>query len=77
MVPAAAQEEEERPTMTEDRTRADKMPELMSARQAAEVLQVTPRMVTAMCSSGKLKAVRVGRLWRVNRDALFDFAGLR
>ena len=63
--------------MTEDRTRADKMPELMSARQAAEVLQVTPRMVTAMCSSGKLKAVRVGRLWRVNRDALFDFAGLR
>ena len=53
------------------------MPELLSARQAAEVLQVTPRMVTDLCARGKLKAVRVGKLWRVNRDALLDFAGLR
>lgn len=55
----------------------DALPELLNTSQAAEVLQVTPRMVSAMCSSGKLKAVRVGRLWRVNRDALLDFAGLR
>ena len=53
------------------------LPELLSTAQTAEVLQVTPRMVSAMCSSGKLKAVRVGKLWRVNRDALFEFAGLR
>ena len=63
--------------MAEDRTRAERMPELLSARQAAEVLQVTPRMVTDLCARGKLKAVRVGKLWRVNRDALLDFAGLR
>lgn len=55
----------------------DALPELLNTSQAAEVLQVTPRMVSAMCTSGKLKAVRVGRLWRVNRDALLDFAGLR
>ena len=55
----------------------DALPELLNTSQAAEVLQVTPRMISAMCSSGKLKAVRVGRLWRVNRDALLDFAGLR
>lgn len=61
-------------TGTTDR---DALPELLNTSQAAEVLQVTPRMVSAMCSSGKLKAVRVGRLWRVNRDALLDFAGLR
>lgn len=58
-------------------TAREALPELLNTSQAAEVLQVTPRMVSAMCSSGKLKAVRVGRLWRVNRDALYEFAGLR
>lgn len=53
------------------------LPELLDTRQAAQVLNVTPRMVTDLCKKGRIKAVRLGKLWRVNRDALLDFAGLR
>lgn len=52
-------------------------PVLMSARQAAEVLNVTPRTVIKMCDQGKLKAVKVLSVWRINRDELYKFAGLR
>lgn len=51
-------------------------PELMTLKQAADVLNVTPRSVNKMCALGKLKAVKVLSVWRVNRDALFEFAGL-
>ena len=51
-------------------------PDLLSTNQAAEILNVTPRTVTRMCEQGKLKAVRVMSLWRINRDRLLDFAGL-
>lgn len=53
------------------------LPELLDTRQAAQILNVTPRMVTDLCKRGRIKAVRLGKLWRVNRDALLDFAGLR
>lgn len=46
------------------------LPELLTPKQAAGVMQVTTRQVAKMCERGKLRAVRVGRLWRVNRDAL-------
>lgn len=50
--------------------------ELMTAAQAAEVMRVSPRQVARMCARGELKAVRVGKLWRVNRDALAERLGL-
>lgn len=52
------------------------LPDLLDTNQAAAILNVTPRTVTRMCEQGKLKAVRVMSLWRINRDALLDFAGL-
>lgn len=52
------------------------LPELLNTRQAAAVLSVTTRTVTRMCELGKLKAVRVMSVWRINRDALLEFAGL-
>ncbi len=52
------------------------LPALLSTAQAANLLQVNPRTITRMCEQGKLKAVKVMSLWRINRDALFEFAGI-
>lgn len=49
---------------------------LLSSKEAAGILGVSDRTVTRMCEQGKLKAVKVMSLWRINRDALLDFAGL-
>lgn len=54
----------------------DRYPELLDSKQAAGILNVNERTVTRMCAEGKLKAVKVMSLWRINRDALLDFAGL-
>lgn len=54
----------------------ESLPDLLDTNQAAAILNVTPRTVTRMCEQGKLKAVRVMSLWRINRDRLLDFAGL-
>lgn len=64
--------------MTQEKTiELAELPELLDTNQTAAVLNVTTRTVTRMCEQGKLKAVRVMSLWRINRDALLDFAGLR
>lgn len=59
-----------------DVARLSDLPMLLTTTQAATVLNVTPRTVQSMCEAGKLRAVRVQSLWRVNRDALLEFAGL-
>lgn len=55
---------------------AETLPQLLNTKQAAAILNCHPRTITRMCESGKLKAVRVQSLWRINRNALLDFAGL-
>lgn len=54
----------------------ENLPALLSAKQAASIMGVSDRTVTRMCEQGKLKAVKVMSLWRINRDALLEFAGL-
>lgn len=64
---------------TETATRTEErgfLPALLSSKEAARILGVSERTVTRMCEQGKLKAVKVMSLWRINRDALLDFAGL-
>ena len=51
-------------------------PELISIREAARMLNVSTRTVNRLCLEGRLKAVRVGFQWRINRRALRDAAGL-
>lgn len=48
------------------------LPPLLTTQQAAAILNVHQRTVARMCELGKLKAVRVMSVWRINRDALFD-----
>lgn len=40
------------------------------AQEVADVLRVNVRVVYKLISTGKLKAIRVGRDWRVTRAAL-------
>lgn len=56
--------------MHEQERRQENLPQLMSVRQAAGVLGVSQRHVARLCERGEIKAVKIGRLWRVNRDAL-------
>lgn len=55
----------------------DAPPLFLDANEAAEILRVHPRTVARMCERGELKAVKVRSLWRINREALFEFAGLK
>lgn len=43
----------------------------------ANFLGCTPRMVAKLCETGKLRAFKVGNRWRITRDAVLEFAGLK
>lgn len=51
-------------------------PELISIREAARMLNVSTRTVNRLCLEGRLRAVRIGIQWRINRRALREYAGL-
>lgn len=52
------------------------LPPILSTHEAAQALRVCDSMAGKLCRSGKLRAVKVGKNWRVNRDSLLEFAGL-
>lgn len=56
--------------------RYDLMPALLTSREAADAVGVTPRTIEGMCASGKLEGARFGNRWRVNRDSLLRYSGL-
>jgi len=47
--------------------------ELYTIQQVLSRLQVSDETVYRYIRSGKLKAIRVGGLWRVSREALDEF----
>lgn len=49
------------------------MKRLLKPEEVAERLAVSPKMVRAWLRDGKLPGVRLGRLWRVDPDALERF----
>jgi len=38
---------------------------LCTPREAAVMLRVTPRTVSRWCRDGKLRAIKIGRVWRI------------
>lgn len=56
--------------------RYDLMPALLTSREAADAVGVTPRTIERTCASGKLEGARFGNRWRVNRDSLLRYSGL-
>ena len=47
--------------------------QLLSTKAVAAELGVTSRTVAKWIRDGELTAVRLGRIWRVRREALDDF----
>jgi len=46
---------------------------LLLPAEVARILRVTPRTVERYCKQGKLRAVKVGRLWRIPKSSLEEF----
>lgn len=44
--------------------------EILTVRQAAEMLQVSNMMLYRLIRSGHIKAVRLGKFWRISRTEL-------
>lgn len=63
-----------------DRGEIKAMPALITTRQAAEIGNWSERFVRILCekgpNNGGIKAVKIGRTWRVDRDALLAQLGL-
>ncbi|MDY4523078.1 MAG: helix-turn-helix domain-containing protein [Atopobium sp.] len=53
------------------------LPPLITSYQAAEILQVTPRQAINLCKENRFKALKIGREWRINRDSLLEYVGLK
>ena len=50
------------------------LPPIVTVQQAAEVLQVSQNLIREFLRQGKLSGFLVGRLWRIPRTSLVDFA---
>ena len=48
-------------------------PPILTARGVQELLCIGKNKLYELLSSGELKGFRIGRDWRVQRDAVFDF----
>ena len=59
-----------------DLAHAERLPILLTAEEAAEVLRVSVRTAVRMCSVGELPAVQVGRNWRVRTSDLLGMFGI-
>jgi len=44
------------------------MERLLKIKEAAELLAVNPETVRRLIRKGKLKAVKIGRLWRIRKE---------
>jgi len=51
----------------------DKLPEILTIQQLADFLQVNRRTVQRAITDGKLKAFKVARDWRIEKDAIMEW----
>lgn len=52
------------------------LPLLLPIETARHIPQVSDRYMRKLCEDGTIRATKVGRTWRVNRDSLLAFCGL-
>jgi excisionase family DNA binding protein len=48
-------------------------PEVMTVKQAAEFLQVSPQTINRMIKDKKLKASKVGDIWRIQKADIVEY----
>lgn len=51
----------------------DSLPEIITVKQLAEFLQVSELTVKRAIKAGDLKAFKVGRDWRIEKEAVLDW----
>jgi excisionase family DNA binding protein len=51
----------------------ENLPELLTSEEACEYLRVTPLSLYGYIKGGKLKAYRIGKRYRIPKDALIAF----
>lgn len=49
---------------------------LIDANQAAGIANTSAKFIRDRCKDGTIKAVKVGRVWRINRDEFLKQFGL-
>lgn len=52
------------------------LPLLLTAQQAAKLLNVSDKHVRDLCARSEIKSVRIGKSWRIGRDALLEQYGI-
>lgn len=68
---------ENQSTVSQDvKSEFDAYPKLLTPKQAAELGNVSAFTIRKLCREGKLKALQIGTVWRINRDALIHYLGL-
>lgn len=51
----------------------DNLPEVVTVKQLADFLQVTELTIRRAINSGALKAFKVGREWRIEKEAVMEW----
>ena len=51
------------------------MSEILTVMEAAALLKTSRQQIRRMIQNGELPAVKVGREWRISRNALLDYLG--
>ena len=51
------------------------MSEILTVKEAAALLKTSRQQIRRMIQNGELLAVKVGREWRISRNALLDYLG--
>ena len=52
------------------------LPVMLDVETSSNIANCSPRHIREMLQSGKLQGVKLGKVWRVNRDALLEMLGL-
>ena len=51
------------------------MSEILTVKEAGALLKTSRQQIRRMIQNGELPAVKVGREWRISRNALLDYLG--
>lgn len=51
------------------------MSEILTVKEAAVLLKTSRQQIRRMIQNGELPAVKVGREWRISKNALLDYLG--
>lgn len=52
------------------------MPDIVDPVPVACLLGISDRSVYRLCQNGVFKAVKCGKLWRINRDSVLSYIGV-